>query len=64
MGAHSSADARQWIGFARQPVSFLEAALSDQTDVASGIGVSRTRHHAREVRMKPIGIDSLVFESL
>jgi hypothetical protein len=64
MRTHPPADAGQRIGVARNTIGFFEAALSDQADVASGIGVRWARHHAGEVRVEPIPIDLFVFVSL
>ena len=64
MRAHSSADAGQRIGLPRDPISFFEAALSDQADVAPGVGVRRAGHHAGEVGVQPVPVDLLVFVAL
>ncbi len=63
MRAHASADAGQRIGFARQAIGLFETTLGDQADVAPGVGVGRTRHHAGEVGVQPVPVDLLVFES-
>ena len=64
MRAHSSADAGQRIGVARDAIGFFEAALGNQADIASGVGVRRAGHHAGEVRVQPVPVDLLVFVSL
>ena len=64
MRAHASADAGQRIRIARQAIGFLESSLGNQADIASGIGVRRASHHAGKVRVQPIPVDLLVFESL
>src|ERR1700719_3227969 len=64
MRANAPANARQWIRIARQTIGLFESSLRDQTDVASGIGMRRTRHHAGKIRVQPIRVNFLVFESL
>ncbi len=64
MRADASADAGQRIGLARQSIGLFEAALGNQADVASGVGMRRTGHHAGKVGVQPIPVDLLVFESL
>ena len=61
MRAHSSADAGQRIGIARDSISFLEAPLGDQADIAASVGVCRTSHHAGKVGIQPIPIHFFVF---
>ena len=63
MRAHSSADAGQRIGVARDAIGLFEAALGNQADIASGIGVRRAGHHAGEVRVQPVPVDLLVLVS-
>src|SRR5215469_207896 len=62
--AHSSANAGEGIRVAGEPVGFFESSFTNQTDVASGIGMGWARHHAREVCVQPIRINRFVFESL
>ena len=64
MRTDSSANAGQRIRIARQAISLFKSSLGNQADVASGIGMRRTRHHAGEVCVQPIRVDLLVFESL
>src|SRR5260370_16255409 len=56
MRAHSSADAGQQIGIARDSISFLEAPLGDQADIASSLGMRRAGHHAGKVRVHPLPV--------
>ena len=60
MRANTAADAGHWIGIARVAISFFELPFRNERDVAAGIGLRRAGHHARKVRVEPVGIDLLV----
>src|SRR5579872_1332713 len=60
MGAYAPTDAGQRIRVASQLISFFEAAFRDESYISTRIGVRRARHHAREVGVQPILVDSLV----
>jgi hypothetical protein len=64
MGADAAADRSEWIGIARELVSFFEASFRDQSHVPAGVRVCGTGHHAGKVGIQPISIHLLVFESL
>src|SRR5271167_4800029 len=63
MSANPPADARHRIRIARVLVRFLKLSLADQRDVAAGIGMRWTRHHAREVGVQPFPVDRLLGEA-
>ena len=48
MRTDSPANAGQRIRVARKAIGLFKASFGNQADVASGIGMRRTRHHARE----------------
>src|SRR5208283_1703315 len=64
MRANSPADAGQRVGIAGDAVGFFEAAIGNQSNIASSVGVCRTGHHAREVGIQPVPVDLFIFVSL
>src|SRR5215469_17172034 len=56
MGADAAADRSEWIGIARELVSFFEASFRDQSHVPAGVRVCGTGHHAGKVGIQPISI--------
>src|SRR5438309_6645408 len=62
--ANASTDGSQRIRLAREAIGLLEVPFTNQFYIPSGIGMSGTSHHAREVGVQPVPIHSLVFESL
>ena len=62
--AHAAADTRHRVRIPRIAVSFLKTPLGNERHIAAGIGPCRTSHHAREVRIQPFPVDSLVLETI
>jgi len=48
VSAYASADAGHGIGVARYPIGFFKFTLRNELNIAAGVGVRGTGHHARE----------------
>src|SRR5208337_122396 len=64
MSADASADAGHWIGPARIAICLFKLTLCNELNIAAGIGVRGTGHHAGEVGVQPIPVNFLVDKAL